>query len=189
MYSADGRWWWTGTEWVPAQLPAVQGTYLEETPWTRKLQIANVALLALGLVGTAIVFPLISNEIIGNATLRNPSVDSSDPQAVAAVQSVIQAFMVASFVLALAWLAVIVTGIVRLWRWVYWYLAIIYFLSVLSIPSDLNYTFGNGQIRLPTWVLLIQLPTLLVEVGLAIWMVIAFRRYGTWARRKVSRTF
>ena len=32
---------------------------------------------------------------------------------------------------------------------------------------------------------MVEIPIALAQLGLAIWMVIALRRYGTWARRKI----
>ena len=76
-------------------------------------------------------------------------------------------------------------GVLKLWRWVYWYLMITYGIAVLSIPVNISYAVGNGPIRYPGWYLFGSIPLVLAEVGLFIWMVIALRRYGTWARRKV----
>jgi len=44
---------------------------------------------------------------------------------------------------------------------------------------------GNDPIQLSAWILVVEIPIALAQLGLAIWMVIALRRYGTWARRKI----
>lgn len=36
QYSADGRWWWTGTEWVPAPPPPPQGAPPQTQPPRQK---------------------------------------------------------------------------------------------------------------------------------------------------------
>ena len=184
MYSPDGRWWWNGAQWVPVQPAQAYRTRYEETPWTRKLQLAVIALLALGLVGGAITVPLVLGPILGNTAFNDPAFNS-DPQAAQFFRNVITASIAVGVILTVASLGVIVVGVIRLWRWVYWYVMINYFLAILSLPGNLTYVFGNAPIRLPAWILLVQLPLSLAELALAIWMVIALRRYGPWARRKI----
>lgn len=185
MYSPDRRWWWNGAQWVPVQPAAAYRTRYEETPWTRKLQLAILALQAVGLVVGAIVGPTVFKQaIVNNPDLNDPNL-RSDPQTAAFLQNLLTGTIVFAAVLSVVLLAVIVIGVIKLWRWLYWYLMISYFLAVLSIPGNLTYVFGNGPIRLPAWILLIQLPLALVQLGLAIWMVIALRRYGAWARRTI----
>jgi hypothetical protein len=185
MYSPDGRWWWNGTQWVPVGPAQAYRTRYEESPWTRKLQIAVLALQALGLVVAAIVGPTVMSQVFTNSPAFNDPTFRSDPQMAAFMQNMVTTSLVAGVAISLIVLAAVVIGVIQLWRWLYWYLMISYFLAILAIPGDLTYAFGNGPIRLPAWLLLVQIPAALAQLGIAIWMAVALRRYGTWARRKI----
>lgn len=184
MYSPDGCWWWNGTEWVPA--PTWRSRY-EETPWTRRLQVAVLALQAVGLLGGAVTVPVILSQL--PAMMAAQAAANGTPPPDAQTQQVINSILTGTLVFAglitVALLVVIVVGVLKLWRWVYWYLVVTYAFAVLSVPANLTYVFGGGPIRLPAWILLFTIPLLLAEIGMLIWMLIAFRRFGTWARRKI----
>jgi hypothetical protein len=44
---------------------------------------------------------------------------------------------------------------------------------------------GNSPIKYPTWYCVVSTLLVLAEAALAVWLLIAYRRYGTWARRKI----
>jgi hypothetical protein len=177
MYSPDGRWWWNGAEWTPA--PTWRTRYVV-TPWTRPMQIAVLALQAIGLLLAAVTLPTIYASMINN----NPAL-AGDPQ----TAEFFRQFFAATMVFVLAWslivVAVFVVGVLKLWRWLFWYLAVSYGFAALAIPVNLSYALGSAPIRYPTWFLFVALPINLVEVAIAVWMLVAYRRYGTWARRKI----
>jgi hypothetical protein len=189
-YSPDRAWRWDGRQWVAAGLPPVQRWRYEPTEWTPRLQVILLALLALGLVAAAFVVPPLMSSVlqqsIDNALAQQPADSNIDPEQ-------FRTFMTNFFygalafvgVLALAMLAVVVAGIIKLWRWVYWYLVVTYLLAVLSLPSNLVYALGAGPIRLPGWYLGYAIPAAVVQTALAVWMIVLYRRYGTWARRRV----
>jgi hypothetical protein len=183
VYSPDGRWWWNGAEWVPA--PTWRTRY-ETTPWTRKLQVAILAVQAVGILFAAVTSPaLYSSMLSPDAIFKNSPTLANDPQTSEFFRQFFLATIVAGVVLSLVVLVVIVIGVLKLWRWIYWYLMISYAFALLSIPLNISYVFGNGPVHYPSWILFGSIPLALAEGAIAVWMVIALRRYGTWARRKI----
>jgi hypothetical protein len=183
MYSPDGRWWWNGAAWIPT--PQWRTRY-EHTPWTRKLQIAVLGLQALGLLFAAATFPFIYSSMLDTNALfaSNPTL-ANDPQTADFFRQIFLVCVVGSVVISLVVLAVIVIGVLKLWRWLYWYLMITYGIALLSIPVNLSYALGNGPIHYPSWYFFLSIPIVLAEGALSVWMIVGYRRYGNWARRKI----
>jgi hypothetical protein len=116
-----------------------------------------------------------------------PPNSSVDP---VAFRNTMNAFLIASLVLGgavgVVVLGVIVVGIVRLWRWVYWYLVVTFLIAPLSLLQSIaTFFLGSGPIRIPGWVFLYSVPLALGEAILGIWMIVLYRRSGTWARRRL----
>jgi hypothetical protein len=178
MYSPDGLWWWNGAAWVPA--PRWQTRY-ESTPWTRKLQLSVIALQVVAVVVALTTFP----SIIDSVFTSSPAV-AADPQTADAMRQVIGPTIAIVIVLSVVLEAVIVLGVLKLWRWLYWYLMISWGLGLLAIPANLSSVFlGNGPFQYPTWYRFVDIPILAATAAIFVWMLIAYRRYGTWARRKI----
>lgn len=185
-YSPDRAWRWDGTRWVPA----VQRWRYEPTVWTRRLQLVLIALMVLGLVMGALLLPGMLSSVfqqsIDNAIAQQPPDANVDPaQLRSFLTSIVYWTLGITGIFAIALLAIVVVGIIRLWRWVYWYLAVSQLLAVLSLPSNLFYALGAGPIRMPGWWLAYVIPAALIEGALGAWMIVLYRRYGTWARRRV----
>jgi hypothetical protein len=86
----------------------------------------------------------------------NPSVDPEQLRSF--TNSVIYGSLGFGAVAGAVLVAIVVIGIVRLWRWVYWYLVVSYLVAVLSIPQNIVYSLGLGPVSLPGWWLLISIP-------------------------------
>jgi hypothetical protein len=189
-YSPDRRWRWDGRQWVPAGPPSVQRWRYEPTEWTRRLQVIVIALVAFGLVVSIAAFPTVllpaMQESMDRSIAAQPTSSSVDPaQLRSMMNSIVSVTLGIGAVLVAASLAIIVIGTVRLWRWVYWFLVVGYLIALLSIPQNILYAFGFGTISLPAWWLLASIPFALAEAALGLWMIVLYRRYGTWARRRV----
>lgn len=181
MYSPDGRWWWNGAEWTPA--PTWRTRY-ETTPWTRKLQIAVLALQVVALIFALASYPTIYDVAINGPMASNPAL-TSNPQTADFFRQFLLVVLVFTAVWTLVFLIVMVVGVLRLWRWIYWYLMITYGIAVIAIPANIISAVGNSPIKYPTWYYEVSTLLVIVEIALCVWMVIALRRYGAWARRKI----
>lgn len=139
-----------------------------------------LALQALGVVGAALVVPQMRGIIEAqNATL------AADPQTAEVFNNIITGTLIVGGVLGLVLVAVIVLGVLKLWRWVYWYLMISYGLALFSVPGNLLRLNQQSAVQMPPALLLFSISVGLIEFGLLIWMIVAYRRYGNWARRKI----
>lgn len=190
-YSPDRRWRWDGQQWIPAGPPPVQQWRYEPTKWTRRLQIIAVALTAFGILFAFAIFPTVLVPSMQQGMERSLAIQSTntnvDPEQLRTVMNEILDVTVGFGAAAgVAIAAVIIIGAVKLWRWVYWYLVITYLIAVLAIPQDIVYTLSpNPFLLLPSWFVFISIPLALAEGALGAWMIVLYRRYGTWARRRV----
>lgn len=186
-YSPDGRWRWDGRQWVPVGPPRWR---YEPTEWTRRLQIIVIALSVIGIAVAAVFVPFTllpqTQHIIDASLARQPADPNLDPvQFRQTMNAVVWSSMAFAGAAGLVFWAVILYGVIRLWRWVYWYLAVSYLLSLVAIPQDILYTMGYGTLRVPAWWVAIAIPFGLAEAALGAWMIVLYRRYGTWARRRL----
>lgn len=204
--SPDGAYLWNGREWVP-NVPAAPTRFRKEpTSWTRPLQLAVIALTLIGDVNLLTLLPYLT-DYIRQAVRRSIELSlASQPPAQNAeeIRSQVLAIgdqaalwtAILSVVLAAIWLVLILAGTLRRWTWFYWLLMVIYALSILGLPQQILQVFGVGTSGGPgTPVLLLPLPNALLglavgclEVVLLVWMIIAYRKYGPWACRRVPAT-
>jgi hypothetical protein len=88
----------------------------------------------------------------------------------------------------LAFIAFIIVGVVRHWRWLFWLLLIAFGFSILAIPATILQLTGTIPDSYPAWYSLSRLGIALLEFALAVWMFQIYRRYGVWASgRKASK--
>jgi hypothetical protein len=94
-------------------------------------------------------------------------------------------FLVTLFLVALlAFIAVVIVGVVRHWRWLFWLLLVAFGFSILAIPATILQLTGIIPDSFPAWYSLSRIGIALLEVGLAVWMLQIYRRYGVWALGK-----
>jgi len=190
-YSPDRRWRWDGQQWIPAWPPLVQPWRYEPTPWTCRLQIITVALTTFGVLFAFAIFPTVLLPTIQQTMDRslalqptNPNIDTEQLRSV--MNGMIYVMVGVGAVFGVAFAAIIIIGAVKLWRWVYWYLAVAYLIAVLTIPQNIVYSVVPSPFSpLPSWLRFVSIPFALAEAALGAWMIVLFHRYGTWARRRV----
>jgi hypothetical protein len=89
------------------------------------------------------------------------------------------------FMLALlAWIAIVIVGVVRHWRWLFWLLLVAFGFSVLQVPATILELMGVLPNPTPVWYSLSRMSVAMVEVGIGVWMWRVYRRYGVWAMGK-----
>jgi hypothetical protein len=191
--SPDGRLRWTGTAWVPIQPVVAQQTVAQPSAWTRPLQLASAALIVVELIWGAIVLVAVLQTFTGSgldALLPPDATSTMTPSEVEAFRQTMQATIITSVILGVVvgggFNLVLLIGSVKRWRWVFWWLMIVGFFAafgLLNIPLSLTLrsVSPSPTFQLPEWVYLGAAPVYLLALGLSIWMVIALRRFGTWA--------
>ena len=81
-------------------------------------------------------------------------------------------------------IAVLLVGIVRRWRWVFWLLLIAFTAMILEIPATILQLTGVIASLFPVWYSLCRMGVSVIAVGIAGWMWYIYRHYGVWARGK-----
>jgi hypothetical protein len=84
----------------------------------------------------------------------------------------------------LAVIALLILGVVRHWRWLFWLLLLAFGFSILAIPATILQLMGIIPDSYPAWYSLIRMGIALLEFGLAVWMLQIYRQYGIWALGK-----
>lgn len=83
-------------------------------------------------------------------------------------------------------ISTIIYGVIHHWRWLYWLLLLALCSSILELPVTLLQFAGivPDFFGYPLWYNLYRLAVSFFEVGLGIWMLYTYRKYGIWASGK-----
>jgi cell division protein FtsW (lipid II flippase) len=84
----------------------------------------------------------------------------------------------------LAMIALLILGIMRHWRWVFWLMLVAFAGSALHIPVTLVQIAGVLPTADPLWYDLFRMGVAVVELALAVWMIHIYRHQGVWALGK-----
>ncbi len=84
----------------------------------------------------------------------------------------------------LALIAVLLVGLRRQWRWVFWGILLAFSAAVLDIPVTLLQLVGVVPNLFPVWYSLYRMGIACVQVVIAVWMWRIYARHGTWALGK-----
>lgn len=142
--------------------------------------LAFFALVALSIVAVCVGDPSLGGEILS----LPPSAASSYP-------------LFATLFLAgvLGLIAVLIVGVRRHWRWVFWLILLAFSAAVLDILVTLLQLAGvqlPGVLTspYPVWYILYRMGIACLQVGIAVWMWRIFLQHGTWAqgRKKSQRS-
>jgi len=79
-----------------------------------------------------------------------------------------------------AFIALLVVGVLRRWRWTFWLIALAFLFGVLRIPASVLALAGVLPADGPTWYVLYQGFLGLVQFAIALLMLVGYRRAGTW---------
>jgi len=79
-------------------------------------------------------------------------------------------------------IAVVMIGVVRHWRWLYWLLLVAFAAMILDIPATILQLTGVVPSLFPLWYSLCRMGVAVLAVGIAICMFQIYRHHGVWAR-------
>ena len=85
----------------------------------------------------------------------------------------------------LAFIAIVILGVVRHWRWLFWLILVAFGFSILNIPTTILQLTGVIHSDLPVWYSLYRMCIAVAQVVIAIWMVRIYYHYGVWAMGKL----
>lgn len=78
-------------------------------------------------------------------------------------------------------LAILMVGVLRHWRWLFWLLLVAFSFMILEIPVTLLQLTGVLPSLFPVWYSLVRMGGSIITVGIAMWMLNIYRHYGVWA--------
>jgi hypothetical protein len=79
-------------------------------------------------------------------------------------------------------ITLLILGVVRHWRWVFWLMLIAFASSALQIPVTLLQIAEVLPSSDPLWYNLFRMGVAVVELALAMWMISTYRHAGVWAK-------
>lgn len=89
------------------------------------------------------------------------------------------------FLVALvAFISVLMYGVVHHWRWLFWLILVAFSASVIQIPVEILQLTGVLPNPYPVWYSLFRAGAGVVELAFAVWMIQTYRHSGIWAMRK-----
>jgi hypothetical protein len=208
-FSPDGAYWWDGQAWRPplspdgrfrwtgrAWLGVGPQTVTRPTSWTRPLQWSAAAYVVVGTILGFVIVPLALGALGGLAVLPPDAASTMTAAEQANFRQSMQVLIVSSgavgLVAGLALNVAILVGILKRWRWVFWYVMILGLLAAPGIVELVGLIVVSaatsgfyGAFRLPLWTYAVSLVLNCLVLALSVWMLVALRRYGTWACIKV----
>src|SRR3989442_3615895 len=89
----------------------------------------------------------------------------------------------------LVFISVLIVGVVRHWRWLFWLLLVAFSFMILEIPATILQLTGVVPSLFPVWYSLLRMGVSIITFVIAVWMIYIYRQYGVWAmgrKKKVS---
>ncbi len=80
----------------------------------------------------------------------------------------------------LGFVACVIAGVRRHWRWLFWVLWLAFGSAILEIPATLLQLTGVLPGHVPLWYSLYRMGIALGETGIAVWMAQVFWQAGVW---------
>ena len=84
----------------------------------------------------------------------------------------------------LIFIAILIFGVTKHWRWLFWPLLIANSFSILEVPATILQLTGVIPDPYPTWYSLYRMSIAVIQVVIAIWMVRIYFQYGVWGMGK-----
>jgi hypothetical protein len=84
-------------------------------------------------------------------------------------------------------LAILMIGVVRQWRWVFWFVLVAFGGMILDIPATILQLTGILPGLFPVWYSLCRMGASMVAVVIAVWMLQIYWRHGVWAMGRQAK--
>jgi hypothetical protein len=80
----------------------------------------------------------------------------------------------------LIFITVVIVGVLRHWRWLFWLILVANSFSILEVPATILQLTGVIPDPYPVWYSLYRMGIALIQVGIAVWMIRILYHYGVW---------
>ncbi len=84
-------------------------------------------------------------------------------------------------------LSIVMIGVLRRWRWVFWLVLVATGSMILDVPVTLLQMTGILPALFPLWYSLCRMGASLIAVGIFVWMLQIYRRHGVWAMGRQAK--
>lgn len=141
----------------------------------RRLQagvITFFGVVALSLIVIYVLRPGVYTQVLG---VTAPATEPHPPLATAFCAAI------------LLFIALLVVGVARRWRWLYWLLTLAFTLSALQLPAGALELAGVLPDPFPAWYTIYRSVIAGGEAALGIWLIVVWRRWGVWAEGRRPR--
>lgn len=85
------------------------------------------------------------------------------------------------------WIAVVMVGVVRHWRWLFWLLLVAFGSMLLEIPATILQLTGVLPRLFPLWYRLCRMGVSLMAVVMAVWMLQIYLHHRVWAMGRQAK--
>src|SRR6266568_1531494 len=140
----------------------------------RRLQLTLLAFFLLAVL--FLVVYVAAPSIYTNTLLLMPSLTGRYPAAATLLLIGIGGF-----------LAIVMVGVLRRWRWVFWLVLVAFAGMILDLPVTLLQLTGILPALFPVWYSLCRMGTSLIAVGIFVWMLQIYRHHGVWAMGRPAK--
>jgi hypothetical protein len=79
-----------------------------------------------------------------------------------------------------SFIGLLVIGVVRRWRWMFWLILVAFLFGLLRVPAAVLQLTGILATNAPTWYVTFQALLGVVQFGIGLVMVADYRRSGVW---------
>jgi hypothetical protein len=79
-----------------------------------------------------------------------------------------------------AFIALLVVGVLRRWRWTFWLILVAFLFGILRVPASILELTEVLPSAGPTWYVLFQALLGLVQVAIGLLLLTGYRRAGPW---------
>src|SRR5947209_16686359 len=76
---------------------------------------------------------------------------------------------------------ILIVGVLRKWRWLFWLLLVAFGFMILEIPATFLQLAGVLPNLYPMWYSLCRMGVAVIAFAIGVWMFQFYRRYGVWA--------
>jgi hypothetical protein len=84
-----------------------------------------------------------------------------------------------------AFILLIAIGVVRRLRWIFWLLLLAFLSGALRVPASVLELAGWIPGAGPSWYVIVQALIGVVQFAIGLVLVIEYRKYGVWGRRRL----
>lgn len=91
------------------------------------------------------------------------------------------AYVTVFLVAILCFIALLVVGLLRRWRWLFWGVLAAFCFEIIAVPIDALQLAGAMPLMYPVWYTTVRLAVSVLQIAIGGWMIWLYLRCGVWA--------